>query len=108
MRFYHGSRKPGYFEGWYLKQQSADKTLALIPAFHRDVDGCALSSLQIVTKEGTYHADFCACILCKAGLLFCTHWRLCFLETWLYNQYKRRELSSGGDASLRLLSPNAL
>lgn len=58
MRFYHGSGKPGYFEGWYLKQQSADETLAFIPAFHRDMDGRASASLQVVTKERAFHIDF--------------------------------------------------
>ena len=44
----------GYFEGWYLKQQSKDGALALIPAVHTARDGKRSASLQIVHPSGSY------------------------------------------------------
>ena len=48
----------GYFEGWYLKQQTQEDTVAFIPAFHKDATGKAGASLQVITKENSYTANF--------------------------------------------------
>ena len=40
-----------YFEGWYLKHQNRDDTIAFIPAVHADQNGQWTVSLQIVTEE---------------------------------------------------------
>jgi len=39
----------GYFEGWYFKHQTADKTIAFIPARHIDEQGRRSASVQIIT-----------------------------------------------------------
>lgn len=43
-----------YFEGWYFKQQSAQGTLAIIPAMHADGRGNRSASIQIVTEDAAY------------------------------------------------------
>lgn len=42
-----------YFEGWYFRHQWEDKTVALIPARHRDAGGRETAALQIITENGT-------------------------------------------------------
>lgn len=56
-RFY-GSPYAPYFEGWYLKHQNSRDTLALIPAVHTDQRGRRSASLQVITNEGSYTAQF--------------------------------------------------
>ncbi|MGI5897147.1 MAG: tocopherol cyclase family protein [Oscillospiraceae bacterium] len=56
-RFY-GSPYAPYFEGWYLKHQNGRDTLALIPAVHTDRQGRRSASLQVITNEGSYTAQF--------------------------------------------------
>ncbi len=51
------NRSP-YFEGWYLKQQNGEDTLALIPSVHRDADGGCCASLQVITREKAYRLQF--------------------------------------------------
>lgn len=43
-----------YFEGLYFKQQTAEKSIALIPAFHIDAKGTKSASIQIITDERAY------------------------------------------------------
>ena len=43
----------GYFEGWYYKQRAEEGTAALIPAMHRDGEGKATASVQVITDEGS-------------------------------------------------------
>lgn len=59
MNSFHGARKKrSYFEGWYLKQQNEEETIALIPAFHIDSKGFPTASLQIVTDEASHFVTF--------------------------------------------------
>lgn len=46
---------PGYFEGWYLKQQAEKGTVALIPAIHRQAGGHTTASLQVITEAGSWN-----------------------------------------------------
>lgn len=46
-----------YFEGWYFKQQSAQGTLALIPAMHADGRGNRSASIQIITEDAAYYVN---------------------------------------------------
>ncbi len=46
-----------YFFGWYFKNQSADRTLAVIPAWHR-TGGRTTCSIQIITDEQAWFADY--------------------------------------------------
>jgi len=40
MNNFHGeTKRRSYFEGWYLKHQNAERTVAVIPAFHLDKKG---------------------------------------------------------------------
>ena len=56
--FYGAHRRRAYFEGWYCKQQNEGETLALIPAFHIDGQGVRTASLQVVTDERSFCAQF--------------------------------------------------
>ena len=52
-----GKNKAGrpYFEGWYFKCQTKDgKTIALIPAIHKDGSGQSSASLQVISEAGTW------------------------------------------------------
>lgn len=44
----------GYFEGWYLKQQAEEGSVALIPAIHRRAGGDTTASLQVITEDGSW------------------------------------------------------
>lgn len=46
------------FEGWYLKQQNDEETVAFIPAYHADESGRIAVSLQIVTGARAYQLDY--------------------------------------------------
>ena len=46
-----------YFKGWYFKCSSQNKTIAFIPAFHRN-NGRESASLQIITDEAAYNIPF--------------------------------------------------
>lgn len=56
--FYGAQKRHSYFEGWYLKHQNSESTVALIPAFHVDEAGRRSASLQVITGEGSYNACF--------------------------------------------------
>jgi len=56
----------GFFYGWYFKCQSGTQTLAVIPAVHQGRNG-KTCSLQIITDEGTWTADFPADAFQRAG-----------------------------------------
>lgn len=49
-----------YFEGWYLKHQSRNKTIAFIPALHADDKGNWSASIQVITDEGAWYFPFSA------------------------------------------------
>ena len=56
-----GKNKAGkpYFEGWYFKCQTKDgKTVALIPAIHRDSSGQSSASLQVISEAGTWWLEY--------------------------------------------------
>jgi len=50
-------KKRDYFGGWYFKCQNGEKTLAVIPAFHR-TRGEPSCSIQIITDSGAFCAVF--------------------------------------------------
>ena len=55
MKYFHGYQKiHSFFEGWYLKHQSPDGVLALIPAYHIDRQGKPSASLQIITNTESW------------------------------------------------------
>lgn len=47
------SSKPSasFFEGWYLKHQTPEHTLILIPSYHLDRDGKAVGTLQVILDK---------------------------------------------------------
>ena len=48
-----------YFEGWYFKCQMKDgKTVALIPAIHKDGSGQGSASLQVISEAGTWWLEY--------------------------------------------------
>jgi hypothetical protein len=57
-KFFMKERHPGYFEGWYFKQQNENETVAIIPAFHADDGNKASASLQVITSEQAYNIKF--------------------------------------------------
>lgn len=59
MNNFHGyQKKKSYFEGWYLKHQSKDLSIAFIPAFHIDKDERRTASIQVITKDNSYNFLF--------------------------------------------------
>lgn len=56
----------GFFYGWYLKCQSSGQTLAVIPAIHRN-GRKRTCSLQVITEDGAWTADFPARAFRRAG-----------------------------------------
>ena len=64
-QFYHGAKQNGpYFEGWYLKCQTAnEQSLALIPAVHIDASGKRSASLQVITNQKSWWFGFPAASL---------------------------------------------
>ncbi len=59
MKYFHGAnKKKSYFEGWYLKQQNQEETLAFIPAWHVDGRGRPSASLQVVTRDQAWSLDY--------------------------------------------------
>ena len=59
MTYYHGTKKDSaYFEGWYLKHQQGNDTIALIPAVHLDGKGDTSASIQVVTQQGAHAFRF--------------------------------------------------
>ena len=46
-----------YFFGWYFKSQSADRTLAVIPAWHRS-NGRTTCSVQLITDDNAWFAGY--------------------------------------------------
>ena len=54
----HKANRP-YFEGWYFKCRTKDgKTIALIPAIHRDSSGQSSASLQVISEAGTWWLEY--------------------------------------------------
>ena len=60
MRFFCDTNRTGpYFEGWYLKHQNPQgQTLALIPAFHIDREGCRAASLQVILRDESWWLEY--------------------------------------------------
>lgn len=55
-KFYGTKKKHSYFEGWYVKHENGEETVAMIPAYHIDENGNAGASIQVITDEGAYCA----------------------------------------------------
>ena len=47
-----------YFEGWYLKHQNEERSIAMIPSYHQEEDGSKSASLQIITEENSFQLCF--------------------------------------------------
>ncbi|MEG1501478.1 MAG: tocopherol cyclase family protein, partial [Clostridiales bacterium] len=59
MNNFHGkNKKRSYFEGWYLKNQNHQQTIAFIPAYHIDDQGRASASIQVITDQAAYNFTF--------------------------------------------------
>lgn len=59
MTNFHGdNKKSSFFEGWYLKHQTVQTSIALIPAYHVDKLGSRSASIQIITPEKSACVDF--------------------------------------------------
>lgn len=59
MNNYHGNKKPGpFFEGWYLKHQQGEATLAVIPGVNFDEEGKRFAFIQVITDKESFYLDF--------------------------------------------------
>lgn len=59
MTNFHGAHmKSSFFEGWYLKHQNEQDTIAVIPSYHVHEDGDKVAKIQVITNEKTYLFDF--------------------------------------------------
>lgn len=56
--FYGNNKRTSYFEGWYIKQQNEEDTIAIIPSFHIDKYGRKSANLQVITKDGAYSCTY--------------------------------------------------
>lgn len=109
MRNLQGKRKRRrYFEGFYLKQQNDEETVALIPAFHTNDAGVASASLQVITGSENHHLAF------EAYSFFADRKRfLVRLENCIFSPYgcklavKSAECSLSGTLRFGSLSPPA-
>lgn len=55
MRNFHGKYKTHtFFEGWYLKHQNSDTTIAFIPSYHICKDKKRYAQIQVVTTNGSH------------------------------------------------------
>lgn len=58
-QYFHGNRQnAGFFEGWYLKHQSEEHTLILIPSFHCGPKGENHAALQLILDGMTRSVFF--------------------------------------------------
>jgi len=46
-----------FFEGWYFKHRQGPRTVAFIPAHHRDESGTHTASLQIITEDRAAYVE---------------------------------------------------
>lgn len=59
MNNYHGlNKKKSFFEGWFFKHQTADKTLSLIPGVNIDGKGNKKAFIQVITDTHSYNIDY--------------------------------------------------
>lgn len=64
-------KRKSYFEGWYLKHQKEDEAISFIPSFHIDKMGRRTVSIQVITKEGSYHFPFAVSQFSASRRHFC-------------------------------------
>lgn len=57
-QFHGGSKHHSFFEGWYLKHQTPDFTICLIPAFHVTPQGISSVSIQVITQDISCSVSF--------------------------------------------------
>ncbi|HHX59523.1 MAG TPA: hypothetical protein GX707_02110 [Epulopiscium sp.] len=48
----------GFFEGWYFKHQSFDKTISFIPGVHIPKNGRPFAFIQIITNDQSYFIKY--------------------------------------------------
>lgn len=59
MRYFHGrNKKKSYFEGWYLKHQNDEETLAFIPGIRIDEFGERGAFIQIIKDKASFWFSF--------------------------------------------------
>lgn len=93
------------FCGWYFRCQSHSQTLALIPAAH-SVQGRRSGSLQIISDDGCWNADFDGAeTLVEARLPRAVLGRSLFQETGIRLCLDRPQLRAEGQLSFGPLSP---
>ncbi|WP_434309294.1 hypothetical protein [Hominifimenecus sp. rT4P-3] len=56
--FLRKSENRPYFEGWYLKHQNEDQSIAFIPSFHQGADGKKTAFLQMITEKKSWRLRF--------------------------------------------------
>ncbi len=56
--FYGNGGRRAYFEGWYIKQQNEEETIAFIPSFHVDEKGRRFAHLQAITSAGSAGIEY--------------------------------------------------
>lgn len=56
---FHGYQKESsYFEGWYVKHQCGEQTLALIPGIHMDRWGNKKAFIQVITQREAHFVEY--------------------------------------------------
>lgn len=96
-------RNKDYFKGWYFKCSAKDKTIAFIPAYHRN-NYRETASLQVITDDTTYNIPFDSLeyrekpLSVKLGNCF-------FSETGIYLDIQSDALTVQGKLRFHHLSP---
>lgn len=107
MKQFHGANKQhSFFEGWYLKQQNQEETIALIPSIHINAQGERMASLQVIEKEQAFAVTFPAEVFRAAADRFCIkmHKNL-FTERGCVLDVDREELQLKGALHFYDLTP---
>lgn len=106
MSEFHGKQKRReYFEGWYLKLQTEEFSIGVIPAYHIDQNGVKSVSIQIITEDQVYYLPFSPKKFHASADRFCVRvGRNLFTEQGMKLEIHREELQLAGTVRFYNLS----
>lgn len=58
MKYYNGCKSKNYFEGWYFRHLSGDRSISFIPSIACDSHGKKSCYIQVVTNSNSYKFKF--------------------------------------------------
>lgn len=96
-------RGGNFFKGWYFKCCAGDKTVAFIPAYHKN-DGKTTYSLQIITDEGAVSVPFDAMKYAEEPLRI-EMGNCVFSESGIFLNMDNTKLRGSGELRFSAISP---